>query len=88
MITGEILKLINLKLKSIIRHLILIGLLFFLLAVAILFYPQILTVLFIITFFVVAFSAFLIATKISHIKKIFNDILLFVPKKKKIRKKK
>lgn len=86
MITGEILKLINLKLHSIIRHLVLIGILFFLLAVSILFYPQILQIVFIVAFFIIAFLAFLIAIKIGHIKKIFDNLLLLVPKKSKAKK--
>jgi voltage-gated potassium channel Kch len=86
MITRQILELINAKLRAIIFHLILIGLLFFILAAAILFYPEVLLYVFVISFFIVSFSAFLIAVKISHIKRTFDDVMLFSPKKKKVKK--
>ncbi|MCX6745057.1 MAG: hypothetical protein NTX82_06050 [Candidatus Parcubacteria bacterium] len=87
MITGEILKLVNAKLNGIIWHLVIIGVIFFMLAAAILFYPQILQVLFVIAFFLCSFSSFLIAIKISNIKDTFDKILLFKPKKPKKLKK-
>ncbi|MCX6740667.1 MAG: hypothetical protein NTZ49_05590 [Candidatus Parcubacteria bacterium] len=40
MITGDILKSISAKLGGIVWHMIIVGLLFFILAMAILFYPQ------------------------------------------------
>ena len=83
MITKEILQLISNKLRSVIGYLIIIGLLFFILAVAILFYPQVLQFLFVFSFFVMAFLAFLIAIKINHIKTNFDKILLMFPKKKR-----
>ncbi|OGY41094.1 MAG: hypothetical protein A2Y82_01685 [Candidatus Buchananbacteria bacterium RBG_13_36_9] len=86
MITGEILKLINSKLKGIIWYLIIIGLLFFILAVAILLYPEVLQLVFIFTFFIISFAAFLIAIKINNIRETFEKILLFIPKKKKRKK--
>ena len=82
MFTGEILKLISNKLRGIICYISLIGVLFFILAAAVLFYPQTLQLIFIIVFFILSFSAFLIAVKISHIKQIFDKVLLFIPKKK------
>ncbi len=88
MITKEVLQLISGKLRSVISYLIIIGLLFFVLAVAILFYPQVLTFLFVLSFFVMAFMAFLIAIKINHIKTNFDKVLLLFPKKKKTVKKK
>lgn len=80
MITKEILELINYKLKSVIFYLIFIGLAFFVLASAVLFYPDVLQYLFVIGFFLVAFLAFLIAVKISHIKDIFDQALLIFKK--------
>ncbi len=88
MITGEILKLVNAKLNGIITHLVLIGVLFFILAAAILFYPQILQILFVVAFFLCSFSAFLIAIKVSNIKDTFDKLLLFVPKRTKNKLKK
>ncbi len=81
MITREILQVINSKLRSIIFYFILMGLVFFLLAVAILFYPNTLQIIFIVAFFIVSFSAFLTAAKLNHIKDIFDKALLFVQKK-------
>ena len=86
MITKEVLELINSKLRSVINHLILIGLLFFILAVAILFYPEILQVLFVLVFFIVSFSAFLIAVKINNIKENFDTVLKAFPKRGKRRR--
>ena len=86
MITKEIIQLISAKLRSVINHLILIGLLFFILAVAILFYPEILQVLFVLVFFIVSFSAFLIAVKINNIKENFDKLLKIMPKKGKRKK--
>jgi len=82
MITKDVLQLINARLKSVINHLIIIGVLFFILAIAILFYPGILQILFVIAFFVISFSAFLIAVKINNIKEHFEKIM----EKKKKRK--
>ncbi len=81
MITKNILVLINKKLNSVILNLVVIGFLFFILAAAILFYPQILQALFIIAFFVISFSAFLIAIKINHIKENFEKLLKLTNKK-------
>jgi len=88
MITKEVLKLINKKLQSVINYLVIIGLLFFILAVAILFYPEILQFVFILSFFAISFFAFLIAVKIYNIKDNFERILAFIPsKRRKTRKK-
>ena len=81
MITKEVLLLINAKLRSVTLNLVIIGFLFFVLATAILFFPQMLHYLFIIAFFVISFSAFLIAVKINHIKENFDKILKLVSKK-------
>jgi len=86
MITRDILELINHKLRSLTAYMIIIGLTFFILAAAILFYPQILQYFFILAFFIVAFSAFLTALKINHIKEIFNKALLVFPKKSRGKK--
>jgi hypothetical protein len=86
MITRQILEYINLKLHSIVIYLVIIGLIFFVLAGTILFYPDLLFYIFIIAFFAVSFTAFLIAAKVSHIKKTFDDVMLFVPKKRKAKK--
>jgi len=86
MITKEILELINCKIKSVTLQLILIGLSFFILAAAILFYPQVLQYFFMLAFFIISFSAFLIAIKINHIKQIFNKALLVFPKKSRGKK--
>lgn len=86
MITRPILEYFNNKLHSIVIYLVIIGLVFFLLAAAILFYPNLLFYIFIISFFTISFVAFLIAIKVSHIKKTLYDVMLFVPKKKKIKK--
>jgi len=83
MITKQILEYFNSKLHSIIIYLVIIGLIFFILAAAILFYPDLLFYIFIISFFAIAFVAFLIAIKINHIKKTLYDVMLFIPKKKK-----
>ncbi|MDD5341454.1 MAG: hypothetical protein PHC97_03410 [Patescibacteria group bacterium] len=82
MFEQKITKLINSKLNSIIWHMIIIGILFFILAAAMLFYPTILLYIFVISFFIISFSAFLIAVKIEHIKKIIDEIELFLPRKK------
>lgn len=82
MITEEILKVVNEKLNGIIAYLVIIGLLFFILAVAILLYPQILTILFVVAFLICAFSSFLIAVKISNIKDTFERLLGAKPKRK------
>jgi hypothetical protein len=86
MITKEVIQLISSRLRSVINHLILIGLLFFILAVSILFYPEILQILFVLVFFIVAFSAFLIAVKINNIKENFDNILKIIPKTGKRKK--
>ncbi len=86
MITKEVIQLISSRLRSVINHLILIGFLFFILAVSILFYPEILQILFILVFFVVAFSAFLIAVKINNIKENFDNILKIISKTGKRKK--
>ncbi|MBD3359521.1 MAG: hypothetical protein GF365_02335 [Candidatus Buchananbacteria bacterium] len=86
MITKEVIQLISARLRSVINHLILIGLLFFILAMSILFYPEILQILFILVFFVVSFSAFLIAVKINNIKENFDNILKIIPKTRKGKK--
>lgn len=86
MLSKEILELISQKLHSVINYLIIIGLLFFILAVAILFYPQVLQVLFVLVFFLVSFLAFLIAVKINHIKENFDKVLKVFPKKGKSKK--
>jgi hypothetical protein len=83
MITKDVLQLINARLKSVINHLIIIGVLFFILAIAILFYPGILQILFVIAFFVISFSAFLIAVKINNIKEHFEKVLGLASKKNK-----
>ena len=83
MITKPIIEYFNSKLHSIIIYLVIIGLIFFILAAAILFYPDLLFYIFIISFFAIAFVAFLIAIKINHIKKTLYDVMLFIPKKKK-----
>ena len=82
MITKEVLELISKKLGLIIMDLVLIGLLFFILAVAVMFYPQVLQVLFVIGFFVIAFLAFSIGLRINHIKSSFDKVLLLFPKNK------
>ncbi|MFA5188936.1 MAG: hypothetical protein WC460_06245 [Patescibacteria group bacterium] len=86
MITREILELINHKLQAIIWYMISMGLAFFILAAAILFYPLILQYIFILAFFIISFLAFLTALKIGHIKKIFDQALLILPKKFRGRK--
>lgn len=83
MITRPILEFINHKLHSITIYLVIIGLIFFILAAAIIFYPDLLFYIFVVSFFAVSFVAFLIAIKVSHIKKTLYDVMLFVPKKKK-----
>ena len=87
MITKDVLKLISNKLQSVINYLIMIGLLFFVLAVAILFYPEVLQFVFILSFFAISFFAFLIAIKINNIKENFEQIVSFIPKKRKTKKK-
>lgn len=82
MITGEILKTINQKLVSVRNYLILIGVLFFILALAILFYPEVLQILFTVAFFIISFSAFLIAVKVNNIKESFDRITSIIPKKR------
>ena len=69
-------------------YLVIIGILFFILAIAILFYPQVLQFLFVFSFFAVAFLAFLIAVKISHITQNFDKVLLLFVKKKMVKRKK
>lgn len=86
MITRKILEYINTKLHSVVIYLVIIGLIFFVLAAAILFYPDLLFYIFMACFFTVSFTAFLIAIKVSHIKKIFDEVMLFVPKKRKVKK--
>ena len=86
MITRQILEYVNNKFHSIVIYLVIIGLIFFALAAAILFYPDLLFYIFIVSFFAVSFVAFLIAIKVSHIKKTLYDVLLFVPRKRKVRK--
>lgn len=88
MITKEILISISQKFKSFVNYLLLIGVLFFSLAVAILFYPQALQFLFVLAFFMFSFIAFLAATKLNHIKESFDKVLLIFPKKSKSSKKK
>jgi len=83
MLTKDILKLISHKLRSVIYYLIVVGVLFFVLAVLILFYPEFLQIFFIIAFFVISFAAFLIAVKINNIKEHFDSVLHVFPKKKK-----
>ncbi|HDQ22447.1 MAG TPA: hypothetical protein ENN28_00555 [Candidatus Uhrbacteria bacterium] len=86
MITKEILNLISGKLRSVIAYLVIIGVLFFILAVAILFYPQVLQFLFVLCFFAFSFLALMIALKINHIKQNFDKVLTFFPKKRKTKK--
>jgi len=86
MITRQILELISSKLYSIITHLVIIGLLFFILSAAMLFYPDLLLYFFVICFFIISFSAFLIAVRIHRIKRTFDDVILFLPKKKGVKK--
>ncbi len=86
MITKEIIELITKKLRSVIIYLFLIGILFFVLAAATLFYPQTLQFLFAFSFFAVSFLALLIALKISHIKKNFDEVLAVFSQKKMKRK--
>lgn len=81
MITGEILKLISIKLRGIVWSLFIIGLLFFILAVAVFLYPQVLQYLFTIAFFIFAFASFLIAIKINNIKESFDNLLRLVSRK-------
>jgi hypothetical protein len=87
MITKGILRLVNTKLKAVIYYLIIIGLLFFILAVSVLFYPQILQFVFVLSFFAISFFAFLIAVKIHNIKDNFERLVSFIPKKRKTKKK-
>lgn len=75
MITSEILKIVNAKLNGLIGHLVLIGFLFFVLAAAILFFPQIIQYLFVVAFFIISFSSFLMAVKINNIKDTFDKLI-------------
>jgi len=83
MLTKDILKIINNKLDSIIYYLAIIGLVFFVLAAAILFYPQALQYVFVLAFFALSFTLFLTAVKIHNIKEKIDQVVLFVPKKKR-----
>lgn len=83
MITGEILKFVNQKLVSVRNYLIIIGFLFFVLAITILFYPEVLQIVFIFSFLVISFSAFLIAVKVNNIKEHFDRVVSIFPKKNK-----
>jgi len=86
MITREILELINKKFHLIVRDLVIIGLLLFILAAAILFYPELLQIFFVVIFFAISFSLFLVAVKLHHIKESFAKVLLLFPKKGRTKK--
>ena len=87
MFTKEILQLINKKLIAITMYLVIIGLLFFALAVIIIFYPQVLYWMFIVIIFAVAFISLLMAIKIENIRESINNVLTLIPKKKGGKKK-
>lgn len=70
MIDKKIVEFIVKKMNSFIWYFVVIGAVFFVLATAIVFYPELIQLLFIISFYVVAFVAFLIALRLDHVNQI------------------